>query len=161
MFCISLLSFLFAVNSVFTAQSPSPIPPTSFCLCALRELLEDYAMFAVNEDPPRYRSIFPNDVGFYIRTSSHWKEVNNATWSDLSLMIKEPRGMYARISLDGVQPINNGVLLNSARSAYLGEIIAAYRSLMQYIDSFHERVIQSRVQSCSPRNDQNSWRDFF
>lgn len=140
---------------------------TSFCLCALKTALEEYALFTTDRLPPRYHPLHKEDIGFYIQTSSDWKPVNSATWVELSSMINEPTGMYTKISLDGIHPINNGLQLDSLRSAYLADIITAYRSLINYIDVFHENIIKRRSGLCKMENEQegksslDNWRQFF
>jgi hypothetical protein len=143
---------------------------SSFCLCALKNILEEYALFTTDRIPPRYHSLFDNDIGFYIKVHSNWKSVNDATWIELSGMINAPSGMYTHISLDGIHSINNGLQLDNLRSAYLADIITDYRSLMNYIENFHENVIKSRSRLCmnekekqiiDEKSSQNKWRQFF
>ena len=161
LFCLSVL--LVNWSSVST-DSSSP----SFCLCALKDLLEDYALFTLTDSPPRYRSQFSDDIGFFIvGPSSQWKPVNNATWMDIASMSKSVRGLYSHISLDGRTPLNDGLLLNGLRSAFLAEILTAYRTLISQVDQFHEHVISSRTQTClwatrdQSTGNRNDWRQFF
>ena len=124
-FCVCLLIFSLILSNV-SGEIPSP----SFCLCALRNLLEDYAMFTTTRLPPRYRPSSRSDVGFYVASlsSSSWKPVNNATWMDLSSMINAPSGMYTRISLDGIDSVNNGQSIPSGGILVLASNSANYQT---------------------------------
>ena len=161
--------FIYLLLFIFPNIS-SDVSLSSFCLCALKDVLEEYSLFTTDRLPPRYHSSFENDIGFYIGTNSNWKPVNDATWIDLSDMINAPSGMYTRISLDGIHPINNGLTLDNLRSAHLADIITAYRSIINYVDAFHERVIQRRTETCMIENEKqsingkssrNNWQQFF
>jgi hypothetical protein len=143
---------------------------SSFCLCALKPVLEEYALFTTDRLPPHYHSSFQNDIGFYIRVDSIWKPVNDATWIELASMINAPSGMYTYISINGINPINNGLQLDGLRSAHLADIITAYRSFMDYVNIFHENVIKTRSRTCTmetqkqsivDKSDQNTWQQFF
>jgi hypothetical protein len=151
-------------------NSAATDPSASFCLCTMKTLLEEYALHTVERSPPRYWPSFTNDIGFYVKTSSVWKPVNNATWIELATMIKAPMGIYTRISLDGLNPVNDGLLLNGVRSAHLAEIIRSYREIINDIEQFHDHVIRSRTASCllsnradttSSRSNRNNWQYFF
>ncbi|CAF1069369.1 unnamed protein product [Adineta steineri] len=133
-----LILFIFNVS---TDNSPS------FCLCALKDVLKDYALLTTDRNPPRYYSSDPNDIGFYILPSK-WKPVNNATWSELGAMINAPSGMYTYISLDGIHPLDNGLTINSFRSAYLADILAEYRLITDKVETYHENMIKSRTETC-------------
>jgi len=111
LFSIYLLLLLLLIFSNVSSDEYS-----SFCLCTLKNILEEYALFTTDRFPPRYHSSIKQDIGFYIKTSSNWKPVNNATWIELSLMINTPLGMYTYISLDGIHSINNGLQLDCQRS---------------------------------------------
>jgi hypothetical protein len=63
--------------------------------------------------PPRYRSSNKNDIGFYV-VLSQWEILNDATWIELGKMINASSGMYTHISLDGIHPINNGLLFDKS-----------------------------------------------
>jgi hypothetical protein len=168
LFCVYLSIFSLILSNV-SCEVPSP----SFCLCALKDLLEDYAMFTINRLPPRYRPSSRNDIGFYVASSSlsSWKPVNNATWVDLSSMINAPSGMYTRISLDGVEPVNNGLSLSGLRSAYLAEIIASHRAIIDQVNRFHEHILKSRTERCRVETEEetsraeplirNKWQKYF
>ena len=70
------------------------INSASFCLCALKNVLKDYALLSTDRIPPRYHSSNINDIGFYV-VPSKWKPVNNATWIELGAMINAPsRNVY-------------------------------------------------------------------
>ena len=84
--CLVIFLFLLDVSSENSA---------SFCLCALKSALKDYALLATDRNPPRYRSSDPRDIGFYV-VPSQWKPVNNATWMELGTMINAPSAMYTR-----------------------------------------------------------------
>ena len=167
-FCVYLSIFSLILSNV-SGEIPSP----SFCLCALRNLLEDYAMFTTTRVPPRYRPSSRSDVGFYVASlsSSSWKPVNNATWMDLSSMINAPSGMYTRISLDGIDSVNNGLSLSGLRSAYLAEIIASYRAIIGQVNRFHENILKSRTEICLLETEgetsrvepliRNKWQKYF
>jgi hypothetical protein len=60
-----LLLLLLILPNVSTDNS------ISFCLCALKDILEEYALFTTDCLLPRYYSSFKQDIGFYIGTSSH------------------------------------------------------------------------------------------
>ena len=168
LFCVYLSIF-----SLILSHVSGDVPSPSFCLCALRNLLEDYAMFTINRLPPRYRPSSRSDIGFYVASSSSssWKPVNNATWVDLSSMINAPSGMYTRISLDGLEPVNNGLSLSGLRSAYLAEIIASYRAIIDQVNRFHENVLKSRTETCLMETEEetsrpktlvrNKWQKYF
>lgn len=152
-FCLFVLVLHCTTASASSSDS-------SFCLCALKDLLEDYALFSVSDSPPRYRSKFFDDIGFFIGVASHWKPVNNATWMDISSLIRSPQGIYSHISLDGRTSVNDGLLLNGVRSAFLAELITAYRSILNQVNQFHERVISSRSNACL-QETRDPWRRFF
>lgn len=164
-FSTSLISILLV--SVFYVQSDSRI---SFCLCTIKDLLEEYALYTIDQDPPRYNSIFPDDLGFFIRSGSTWKPVNNATWLELFYMIKSPTGIYTEISLDGKQPVLNGLLVNGVRSAHLAAILADYRRIISNVNKFHERFMHSQLNRCSShllskteedRSPKDYWKSYF
>ena len=136
----------------------------------MRPVLEEYALFTTDRIPPRYRSSFMNDIGFYVRIPSNWKPVNDATWMELASMINAPSGMYNHVSIDGIHPINNGLQLDGLRSAHLADIITADRSIIDFVQMFHENVIKSRTQTCMMetqpqsmvgKSSQHAWQPFF
>lgn len=120
---------------------------SSFCLCTLKQILEDYALITTDIPPPRYRSSNKNDIGFYIN-SPEWIKVNDATWLELSQMINSPQGIYSQISLDGKSSIKNGLLLDNIRSAYLADLIAQYRFIINQIRFSAEKILQNRTKQC-------------
>jgi hypothetical protein len=140
----------------------------SFCLCTLKNILKNYALISTERIPPRYRSSNENDIGFYV-VPSKWKAVNNATWIELGEMINAPTGMYTHISIDGINPINNGLALNNIRSAHLADIITEYRSIIDKVDLYHENIIRNRTQTCLNQKKKsvigfdlkNTWKQFF
>jgi hypothetical protein len=87
------------------ANISSDTPSSSFCLCTLKRVLEEYALFVTDNLPPRYHSSYNNDIGFNVGQPSHWKLVNNASWIELSAMINAPKAMYTHISLHDVHPV--------------------------------------------------------
>jgi hypothetical protein len=140
----------------------------SFCLCALKTVLKDYALMTTDRIPPRYRSSNKNDIGFYV-VPSKWKAVNDATWSELGAMINAPTGMYTHISLDGINPINDGLALDSRRSSHLADIMTEYRLMMNNVDIYHENIIKNRTKTCEVQEKKsiigfdlkNTWKQFF
>jgi hypothetical protein len=140
----------------------------SFCLCALKSVLKDYALLSTDRLPPRYHSAIKNDIGFFV-LSNKWKAVNNATWIELGSMINAPEGMYTRISLDGINPINNGLSLDGLRSAHLTDIITGYRLIIDKVNIYHTNIIRNRTKTCSNENKKsvlgfslrNKWEQFF
>ena len=43
-------------------------------------------------------------------------------------------GMYTHISLDGIDPINDGLSLDNLRSAHLADIMTEYRSIINKVE---------------------------
>jgi hypothetical protein len=164
---LSSIYFFLLLLTIFTNVSSDQ--SSSFCLCALKDILEEYALFTTDRLPPRYHSLIGEDIGFFIGISSQWKPVNEATWIELSAMINAPSGMYTHISLDGIHPVNDGLQLDNRRSVYLAELIAAYRSLMSYVENYHKNVLQSRSGLCMMEQEQtmggkfsrNQWQQFL
>ena len=85
-------------------------------------------------------------------------------------MINAPSGMYTRISLDGVHPVNNALQLDSLRSAHLADIITTYRLYIDSVNIFHERLIKNRTDTCTIEKDnqildqksnENQWKKLF
>lgn len=161
-FFVYLLIFLFLLINVSCDNS------ASFCLCALKNVLEDYTLLTTNVIPPRYRPSVSNDIGFYV-VPSKWKAVNDATWNELGAMINAPEGMYTHISLDGIKPVNNGLSLDSLRSSHLADIITQYRLMINKVHLYHENIIKNRTKTCSNQEKQpfvgfdlfNKWKQFF
>jgi len=158
----SIYLLILFLSNVSSNTSPS------FCLCTLKNVLKEYTLLSTNRIPPRYRSSYKNDIGFYV-VPSKWKAVNNATWLELGAMINAPLGMYTHISLDGIHPINNGLALDSIRSSHLADIMAEYRSMMDKVDLYYEEIIQNRTQTCLDQTKhsvigfdlKNKWAQFF
>jgi len=156
------LLFLFLLKLVSSDTS------ASFCLCTLKNVLKHYALISTDRVPPRYRSSNENDIGFYV-VPSKWKAVNDATWIELGEMINAPGGMYTYISIDGINPINNGLSLDNIRSSHLADIITEYRLIIDKVDLYHENIIRNRTQTCLNENKKsvigfdlkNKWKQFF
>jgi hypothetical protein len=102
------MKLLIYISLLFLSNVSSETSSASFCLCAFKSVLKEYALLSTDRLPPRYRSSNKNDIGFYVLPSK-WKAVNNATWIELGAMINAPSEMYTHISLDGINPINNGL----------------------------------------------------
>jgi len=159
---ICLLLLLLLILNVSSDNSGS------FCLCALKNVLKEYALLTTDRVPPRYHSSNVNDIGFYVVPSS-WKGVNNATWIELDAMINAPSGMYTHISIDGINAINNGLGLDSLRSSHLADIITEYRSIINQVDIYHQYIIQNRTQTCLDQRKKSvigfdlksKWQQFF
>ena len=137
---------------------------SSYCLCTLKKILEDYALITTDIPPPRYRSFDKNDIGFYIN-SSGWKKINDATWIELSEMINSPLGMYSQISVDGINPIENGLLFDNIRSSYLADLVTQYRFILDQSRFFYEKILQNRTNQClnSFRGSEmkSKWKKYF
>jgi hypothetical protein len=159
----SFIYFLILLLSIVSSDD-SP----SFCLCTLKDLLKDYALLTTDRTPPRYHSSLDNDIGFYV-VPSNWKAVNNATWIEIGVMLNAPEGMYTQISLDGINPINDGSSLDGLRSAHLADIIADYRSIISKVEFYHENIIKNRTPKCLEQTKKsavgsdikNKWQQFF
>ena len=146
----SIYFFSIILSNVFADQfSPS------FCLCALKSILEDYALMSTDRQPPRYRSSNGNDIGFYV-ISAQWKPVNDATWIEIGKIINHPSGIYSQISLDGIQPINNGLPLDNLRSAHLADIFAEYRFILDKVHIYHQNLIENRTKTCLDQQRKSS-----
>ncbi|UJR29495.1 hypothetical protein I4U23_010709 [Adineta vaga] len=139
-----------------------------FCLCTLKSVLQEYSLFTTDRRPPRYRPLNQNDIGFFV-VPSRWKAVNNATWIELGAMINAPLGMYSHISIDGENPIQNGLLLGSRQTAHLGEILAEYRLMMDKVTNYYEKIIRNNTKSCLQVTNSNQinfdsnnqWQKYF
>ncbi len=141
---------------------------SSFCLCTLKNILEEYALMSTNHLPPRYISSNKNDIGFYV-VPSRWKPVNDATWIELRAMINAPSGMYTHISLDGINPINNGLPFDNLRSSHLADIITEYRSIIDRVTIYYQNLIENRTKTCLDQTRKSlvgfdlksKWQQFF
>lgn len=159
-----IILFFLIINVLSDSSSSS----SSFCLCALKDILRDYALLSTDRIPPRYRPLNENDIGFYV-VPSKWKPVNNATWIELGRMINAPEGMYTHISIDGIKPIYTGLALDNIRSTHLADIITEYRLIINQINIYHENLIQNRSKTCSNQENKsyvgfgllNKWKQFF
>ena len=84
-------------------------------------------------------------------------------------MINAPSGMYTHISLDGINPINNGLLLDNLRSSHLADIITEYRLIINKVEIYHQNLIQNRTKTCLDQTRKSlvgfdlrsKWQQFF